>query len=546
MDENSGWFQIEEAKTLKRKQPLKKTAANLAKIQKGLCQEHRKTSISHENCVNQADIKKTGEVLSEQSDTYDVRAQPVTQNPVITERAPTQSSTKKRDLSKWSNDSPTEHHAQTVGKGGPVLEQDSVTHELLEDLIHEKIIERPVHAKGFGAFGYFEVINSMSTYTKLQFLQTPGQQVPVAVRFSLAASVKGTPDTSRNVRGFSTKFYTNEGIFDLICNHLPVISIRDPIRFSESVKATSPSPTNNLVDPNRFWSFVARAPESISFVVRFYSDAGTVKSFRHIRGYSVNTYVWRNIQGVRYYLKYHWVPFAGEEWIDREEATRLAGTDPDVAGKDLYDTIAAGKSVEYGLYVQLMNPVDAESLTYDPLDATKVWDEREYPLLPVGKMVLNQNPDNYMEQVEKISFSPSNLLEGAELSDDKILQGRANIYSDSQRRRIGPEFRKVPVNQQQNWTPADLQTSGEGLYVEGRLVRSDIEKQDDFTQAGTYYEQLSPVQQEHLVNNLSTDLKIVDQDIQRIVLNYLSQASEELADRVTRKIAESTSRYFKE
>ena len=437
-----------------------------------------------------------------------------------------------RDLSKWNNDGSAKLHSQTVGSRGPVLEQDIVLHESLQEFIHEKILERPVHVKGSGAFGYFQTIYSMSEHTKLSFLQNSNQKVPVMVRFSLAVSTKGTPDTSRNVRGFSTKFYTEEGVFDLLCNHIPVFSVRDAIRFPEFIKALLPSPKNNLIDPDRFWSFVARAPESIHFVVRFYSDAGTVKSFRHIPGHSVNTYVWINAQGIRKYVKYHWYPFEGVQYIGREEANRLAAENPDYAGKDLYDAIAAGKPVEYGLYVQLMDLKDEANLSYDPLDDTKVWDEKEYPLIPVGKMVLTKNPDNYMEQVEKVGFSPSNLLDGAELSDDKMLQGRANIYSDSQRRRIGAEFRKLPVNQQQNWTPANQITSGDGRYVEGKLERTSITKHDDFVQAGEFYMMLSPIEKEHLVENLASDLIVISDDIRKKVMEYLNKVSSDLAKRI--------------
>jgi len=323
----------------------------------------------------------------------------------------------------WDNDLILHtKHSQTVGERGPVLHQDSTLHEALETFISKKILERPVHVKGFGAFGTFQTTNSMKQYTKLSFLQTQGQQVSVMVRFSLAAGNKGTPDTSRNVRGFSTKFYTPDGIFDLLCNHLPVLLVRDGIRFPEAFTSLAPSPVNNLIDPQRFWDFVANAPEAMHFVTWLYSDAGTVKSLRHIPGHSVNTFVWRNAEGVRLYVKYHWLPVAGEETITQQEATTLAGINPDIAGQDLYDTIAAGSSVQYELRVQLMDPNDESRLTYDPLDCTKVWDERQYPFLPVGVLTLNRNPDNYMEQVEKVAFSPANLLEGAELSDDKLLQ----------------------------------------------------------------------------------------------------------------------------
>ncbi|EJS69369.1 catalase [Bacillus cereus] len=431
---------------------------------------------------------------------------------------------------------PAKLHSQTVGSRGPVLKQDSVLHEALQEFIHEKILERPVHVKGYGAFGYFQTIYPMSQHTKLNFLQNSNEKVPVMVRFSFAVSTKGTPDTSRNVRGFATKFYTNDGVFDLLCNHIPVFSVRDPMRFPETIKALLPSPKNNLIDPNSFWNFVARAPESIHFVVRLFSDTGTAKSFRHISGHSVNTYVWRNAEGHRKYVKYHWYPFEGVQYINSAEANKLAAENPDYSGKDLYDAIANGKPVEYGLYVQLMDPKDEAHLSYDPLDDTKVWDEKTYPLIPVGKMILNKNPENYMEQVEKVAFSPSNLLDGAELSDDKMLQGRANIYSDSQRRRIGPEFRKLTINQQQNWTPANQITSGDGRYVEGKLERTSITKQDDFGQAGEFYAELKPIEKEHLAENLASDLKVISDDIRKVVLAYFDKVSTDLKNRIEKEM----------
>ncbi|MHB8063430.1 MAG: catalase [Ruminiclostridium sp.] len=438
----------------------------------------------------------------------------------------------------WENDRVLNTlHSQTVGKRGPVLEQDSVLHETLETFVHTKLLERPVHVKGFGAFGTFQAMHSMREYTKLSFLQTPGQQVPVMVRFSLAAGNKGTPDTSRNVRGFSTKFYTQEGIFDLLCNHIPVLFVRDGIRFPEAFTSLAPSPINNLTDPERFWKFVARAPEATHFVTWLYSDVGTIKSLRHIRGFGVNTYVWRNADGVRRYVKYHWIPLAGEEYIDRQEAAMLAGMNLDVAGQDLYDTIAAGTPVQYELRVQLMNPQDESSLSYDPLDCTKVWDEQRYPMLPVGLLTLNRNPNNYMEQVEKVAFSPTNLLDGAELSDDKLLQARANIYWDSQRHRLGQDFRSIPVNHQENWSPDEQLTSGIGRHVEGQLVRSELPNPDNFSQAGQRYLSLSSGGQNHLVDNLAADLAIVSTETQSVVLGYLNSASAELGQRVSTQIA---------
>lgn len=427
-------------------------------------------------------------------------------------------------------------HSQTVGERGPVVMQDNILHEKLETFVNSKIIERQVHVKGYGAFGYFQTMNSMRKYTKLCFLQNPLQKVPVAVRFSFAVSNQGTPDTTRTARGFSTKFYTEEGIFDLLCNHLPVLFVRDAMRFPEAIAAFSPSPVNNLTYSEQLWSFIARAPEATHFITRVFSDAGTLKSFRHMPGFGVNTYVWINAEGVRRYVKYHWLPFANEQYIDRQEATMLAAKNPTIAGQDLYDTIASGKPVQYELRVQLMDPNDECELPFDPLDPTKVWDEKQYPLILVGRLVLNRNPTNFMEQVEKIAFSPANLLEGAELSDDKLLQGRANIYWDAQRRRLGPDFRKIPINHQMNWTPDSLVTSGNGRNVEGSLTRTGLSDPDDFTQAGQYYRSLAAVQQNHLIDNLASDIATVSLTIQGIVLGYLHNASAELGERVAQQI----------
>jgi len=432
------------------------------------------------------------------------------------------------------NDGLSTIHSLTVGERGPILREDTVLHEALEEFIHSKKVDRVVHAKGYGAFGYFETTHSMQEYTMLPFLQAPGIQVPVTVRYSWAVSNKGTPDTSRNVRGFSAKFYTNEGIFDLLCNHIPVFLIRDAIRFPESIKAFLPSPTNNLMDPNRFWSFISRAPEAIHFVTWLYSDMGTLKSIRKMRASSVNTYVWRNADDVCRYVKYHWIPDAGEEYISREEATALAGIHPDVAGQDLYDTIAGGESVRYSLHVQLMDPADTEALSYDPLDDTKTWDENQYPLIPVGRMTLNRNPSNYAEEVEKIAFSPANLLPGAELSDDKILQGRSTIYWNAQRHRLGPDFRKIPINQENGkyFTPDQLASRESGRQLSGKGIRSGLPKQDDFQQAGERFHLLQPDERERLVDNIASELFAVREDARATVLEYFGKASPEFEEMV--------------
>ena len=432
-------------------------------------------------------------------------------------------------------------HSQTVGVRGPVLVQDTVLHETLETFVFSTTLPRRLHTKGYGAFGYFCTTHSMRQYTKACFLQTPNQQVPVAVRFSLASSNLGTPDTSRNVRGFSTKFYTQEGIFDLICNHLPLFFVRDAIRVPDVISHLSPSPVNNLSDPERLWSLFAKYPEATNMLIWLFSDLGTVKSLRHIPGYSVSTYVWQNAQGVRHYVKYHWYPMAGAKYIDRQEAQRLACKDPDIAGRDLYDSIAKGRAVEYELCVQLMKPEDAKLLPFDPLDDTKVWDESQYPFLPVGRMVLNRNPENFAEQVEKLAFNPANLLPGIEFSDDKVLQGRSFIYSDAQRHRLGPDYRNIPVNRQQNWSPADMVSSGNGRYIAGEIMRAEIPNPDNFSQARQKYESFSVAERNNLVDNIASGLVDAQPNTQCVVLRHLEHVSPVLVKMIKNQMSLYTS-----
>lgn len=432
-------------------------------------------------------------------------------------------------------------HSQTVGVRGPVLIQDTALHETLETFVFSTTRGRRIHTKGYGAFGYFYTTHSMREYTKAKFLQIPNQQVPVAVRFSLASSNQGTPDTLRNVRGFSTKFYTDEGIFDLICNHLPIFFVRDAIHIPDVISRLSPSLVNNLTDPDQLWSLFAKYPEATNMLIWFFSDLGTVKSFRHIPGYSVSTYVWRNEQGIRRYVKYHWIPMAGTQYINQQEAQWLACQDPDIAGRDLYDTIAKGKTVEYELRVQLMNPEDENKLPFDPLDDTKVWSENRYPLLPVGRMVLNRNPENFADQVEKLAFAPSNLLPGLEFSDDKVLQGRSFIYPDAQRHRLGPDFRNIPINRQQNWSPADMVSSGNGRYVAGEIMRAEIPNPDNFTQASQKYESFSASEKKNLSDNIASGLVDAKPNTQLIVLSHLEQVSPALSEMVRNQMLSYTS-----
>ena len=455
----------------------------------------------------------------------------------------------------------------TVGERGPVLLQDVHLIEKLAHFDRERIPERVVHAKGAGAHGYFQAYKSMSEYTCAKFLQDPKKETPVFVRFSTVVGSRGSADTARDPRGFAVKFYTEDGNYDLVGNNLPVFFIRDAIKFPDMVHAFKPAPDTGYPTSSsansRFWDFISLTPESTHMITWLFSDRGTVRSYRKMEGFGVNTYMWVNAEGKAVYIKYHWKPKAGLETIDRHEATRLAGEDPDVATRDLRETIASGKTVEFELYVQTMEVADELKQTFDPLDPTKTWPEDKFPLMPVGKMVLNRNPENFFAEVEQAAFCPASIVPGIELSADKLLQGRIFSYADTQRYRVGPNYLQLPVNRplvpvnndqqdgamQQhasyggtvNYEPNTLgggmpkeaqPTAAARAYVEGEIDRRKISLKNDFAQAGERYRALSKMDQDHLVGNIVDSLGKADVPIQKRMVENLTKADVELGRRV--------------
>src|SRR3972149_5706100 len=452
----------------------------------------------------------------------------------------------------------------TIGERGPVLLQDVHFIEKLAHFDRERIPERVVHAKGAGAHGYFQAYKSMAEYTCAKFLQDPEKQTPVFVRFSTVVGSRGSADTARDPRGFAVKFYTEDGNYDLVGNNLPVFFMRDAIKFPDMVHAFKPSPDSNISADNRFWDFISLTPESTHMITWLFSDRGTVKSYGKMEGFGVNTYMWVNAQGKAVYIKYHWKPKAGLETIDRHEATRLAGEDPDVATRDLHDTIASGKTVEFELYVQVLDVADELKQTFDPLDPTKTWPENQFPMMPVGKMVLNRNPENFFAEVEQAAFCPASLVPGIELSADKLLQGRSFSYADTQRYRVGPNYLQLPVNRplvpvnndQQDGamqhhvpyrggpvnyepntlgggTPKETQpTATAKVHVDGEVERRKISLTNDFTQAGDSHRGLGMMHQDHLVGNIVDSLGKADLPIQKRMVENLTKADAELGRRV--------------
>lgn len=454
----------------------------------------------------------------------------------------------------------------TVGRDGPVLLEDMYLIDKLASFDRERIPERVVHAKGSGAKGYFELTKCMKKYTKAKLFTEVGKKVPVIVRFSTVIGFRGSADTLRDPRGFATRFYTDEGNYDIVGNHIPVFFIRDAKKFPDMVHAFKPSPRSNTDDRNRFWDFIASNPESTNMITFVYSDLGTIKSFRTIEGFGVNTFVWVNEEGKRFFIKYHWRPLLGVKTIDRHEAEMLAGIEPDVAVKDLYNTIAKGGKVEYYLEVQILDECDFNKFDFNILDATKEWPDDLVPFIRIGKMTLNENPKNFFGEIEQLAFCPSNLIPGVEFSNDKLLQGRGFSYKDTQRHRIGANFQQLPVNMPKvcinnnmqdgpmryHYSSSDINYKNNSLndnkpedypkgkeynlHVDGIVTKESIDKADDYTQAGRRIRKLCRKDYCHLLDNMASELLCVDKKIKLKIVENFSKADKEFGSKLKERL----------
>ena len=334
----------------------------------------------------------------------------------------------------------------TVGPRGPVLLQDV---QFLDEMAHfdrERIPERVVHAKGAGAFGYFEVTNDITKYCAAKVFEKVGKRTPVAIRFSTVGGESGSADTARDPRGFAVKFYTDDGVWDLVGNNTPIFFIRDPILFPSFIHTQKRNPQTHLKDPDMFWDFISLRPETTHQVCILFSDRGTPDGYRYMHGYGSHTFKMVNAKGEPIYCKFHFRSNQGIKNLDAKKADQLAGSDPDYSIRDLFNAIKDGNYPSWNLHIQVMTFEQAKTFKYNPFDVTKVWSHKEFPLIPVGKMVLDRNPSNYFAEVEQIAFSPAHLVPGIEPSPDKMLQGRLFSYSDTHRHRLGANYLQIPVN----------------------------------------------------------------------------------------------------
>lgn len=337
-------------------------------------------------------------------------------------------------------------NSQTAGPRGPVLMQD---YKLLEKLAHqnrERIPERVVHAKGWGAFGTFTVTKDISKYTRAKIFDTVGKQTPLLTRFSTVAGELGAADAERDVRGFAVKFYTEEGNWDLVGNNTPVFFIRDPLKFPDFIHTQKRHPKTNLRSPTAMWDFWSQSPESLHQITILMSDRGLPTDVRHINGYGSHTFSFWNNDGERFWVKFHFKTQQGHRHWTNEEAEKVVGKTRESTQEDLFSAIENGNYPKWTVNVQIMPEADAEKTSYNPFDLTKVWPHSEYPLIEVGEMELNRNAENYFAEIEQAAFSPSNVVPGIGFSPDKVLQARIFSYADAHRYRIGTHYEALPVN----------------------------------------------------------------------------------------------------
>ena len=419
----------------------------------------------------------------------------------------------------------------TAGRRGPTLIQDV---HLLEKLAHfnrERVPERVVHAKGGGAHGYFEVTNDLTEYTKAAFLSEVGKKTPLFVRFSTVAGELGSADTLRDPRGFAVKLYTEEGNYDIVGNNTPVFFIRDAIKFPDFIHTQKRDPKTHLKNPNAVWDFWSLSPESLHQITILMSDRGIPATWRHMHGFGSHTFKWTNAEGKSVWVKYHWKTEQGIKNLSTDLAAELAGTNPDYHIEDLHNAIEAGDHPAWKLCVQIMPLEDANTYRFDPFDVTKVWSQKDYPLIEVGRMVLDRNPENYFAEVEQATFSPGNFVPGIDVSPDKLLQGRLFAYADAHRYRVGANHNHLPINRpktevnnyQRDGQMNPSANGGSSVYyepnsfggpkespedqqatfeVEGYAASTAYDNDDFYTQAGDLYRLLSSEERANLVNNI--------------------------------------------
>ncbi|MCO5947286.1 catalase [Mucilaginibacter flavidus] len=337
-------------------------------------------------------------------------------------------------------------NSQTVGPRGPILLQDFILHEKMAHFNRERIPERVVHAKGSGAYGTFTVTHDISKYTRAKLFNFIGKETKTFLRFSTVGGEKGSADTERDPRGFALKFYTEEGNWDLVGNNTPVFFVKDPKKFGDFIHTQKRDPYTNCKSATMMWDFWSLNPESLHQVTILMSDRGTPYGYRHMDGFGSHTFSMINANNQRHWVKFHFKTKQGIKNFTDAEAGEMRGKNPDFAQHDLLTNIDAGNFPQWDMKIQVMTEEQAKTYQWNPFDLTKVWPHGDFPLIDVGVLELNKNPDNYFAHVEQSAFAPAHVVDGIGYSPDKMLQGRLLSYPDAHRHRLGGNYEQIPVN----------------------------------------------------------------------------------------------------
>ncbi|ARB39035.1 catalase KatX [Bacillus subtilis] len=474
-------------------------------------------------------------------------------------------------------------NVRTVGNRGPTTLEN---YDFLEKISHfdrERIPERVVHARGAGAHGYFEVYGSfgdepISTYTRAKLFQEKGKKTPAFVRFSTVNHGKHSPETLRDPRGFAVKLYTEDGNWDLVGNNLKIFFIRDPLKFPDLVHAFQPDPVTNIQDGERIFDFISQSPEATHMITFLFSPWGIPANYRQMQGSGVHAYKWVNEEGKAVLVKYHFEPKQGIRNLTQKEAEEIQGKNFNHATQDLYDAIENGDYPEWEVYAQIMSDDEHPELDFDPLDPTKLWYKDDFPWKPIGKLVLNKNPENYHAEVEQASFGTGVLVDGLDFSDDKLLQGRTFAYSDTQRYRVGANYLQLPINSPKkhvatnqeggqmqyrvdraegqnphvNYEPSIMgglkEAKQDGKdhtpHVEGDVKREAIDRTNNFGQAGETYRRFTEFERNELITNLVNTLSTCRKEIQDQMIENFTKADPDYGKRVAeglKKVSENNS-----
>lgn len=460
-----------------------------------------------------------------------------------------------------------------TGERGATLLEDFILREKITHFDHERIPERIVHARGAAAHGYFQVYESMEKHTKAHFLQDPSLKTPVFVRFSTVAGSRGSTDLARDVRGFSVKFYTEQGVYDLVGNNMPVFFIQDAIKFPDLIHAVKPEPHNEIPQAasahDTFWDFISLMPESAHMIMWAMSDRAIPRSYRMMEGFGVHTFRFINAEGKSHFVKFHWKPLLGVHSVCWDEAQKISGKDPDFHRRDLWEAIENGAFPEWEFGVQIVSEDDEFKYEFDLLDPTKLIPEELVPVKRIGKLVLNRNPDNFFAETEQVAFHPGHVVSGIDFTNDPLLQGRLFSYTDTQLIRLGgPNFHEIPINRsvspvhnnqrdghmrqtinqgRVSYNPNSLgggcpfqAKAMEGGFqshterIDGKKIRGRSKSFfDHFSQATLFYESQSEAEKQHLTDALKFELgKVETVDIRKRMVGILSQINRNLAKNV--------------